>query len=106
MSNGFNKKLGDILGKMDEKVLEAKLNSALDMIKNGKQDEIAKKIAKIDKDEMLAKLNELDDNKLKEMNIDKRELKKKIQDVDLNSFQKMLGENGAEIITRLKDIIN
>ncbi len=46
MANGFNKMFGDILGKMDEKVLEANPTSALDMLKNGKDEEIAKKVGR------------------------------------------------------------
>lgn len=105
MSNVFNKKLADIIGKMDEKVLQAKINAALDMLKNGNNEELAKKIGKIDKNELLSKMNELDETKLKEMNINKSDIKQKVNDADLNSLQKLLGEHGDEIISKLKDII-
>jgi hypothetical protein len=105
MTNGFNKKLMDIIGKMDEKVLQAKINTALEMLKNGNNEDLAKKINKIDKNELLTKINELDDSKLKEMNINKNEIKQKVNDADLNNLQKMLGEHGEEIISKLKDII-
>lgn len=105
MTNGLSKKLMDIIGKMDEKVLKAKINSALEMLKNGNNEELAKKINKIDKDELFEKLNELDEAKLKEMNFNKNELKKNVSDTDLNNLQEMLGEHGKEIIGKLKDII-
>lgn len=105
MSNLLNKKLAEIIGKMDEKVLQAKVNAALDMLKNGNSEELAKKIGKMDKEELLEKINELDDVKLKEMNINKNEFKQKISEKDLETFQKMLGEHGEEIIGKLKDII-
>ncbi len=105
MSNGLNKKLADLIGKMDDKVLQAKLNAAIDMLKEGNNEELAKKIGKVDKNEILSKLNELDDNKLKEMNLNKAEMKQKLNSIDLDSFQKMLGEQGPEIIGKIKDII-
>ncbi len=105
MNNGLNKKLVEMLGKVDEKVLQAKINAALDMLKNGNNEELAKKIGKIDKNELLSKINELDENKLKEMSLNKSEFKQKVNDADLNNLQKLLGDQGEEIISKLKDII-
>ena len=105
MSNGFNKKMAELLGKVDDKVLQAKISAAMDMLKEGNTEEIKKKLNKVDKDELLSKLNELDDRKLKEMNMNKAEMKKKLESVDLNSIQRMLGEQGSEIINKIKDII-
>jgi len=105
MQNPFNKKIADLMGKMDQKVLEAKLNKALEMLKNEPPEELAKKIAKVDKDEILSKMNEFDDNKLKEMNIDKDELKKKISDADLQKLSQLMGNQGDEIMRKVKDII-
>ena len=42
----LNKKLAEMLGKMDEKVLQAKLNAALDMLKKGKQKSLQRKLIK------------------------------------------------------------
>lgn len=105
MNNPLNKKLAEILGKMDEKVLETKLNAALDMLKNGDTDDLIKKINKIDKNEMINKLNEFDDSKLKDLNIDKNDLRNRISDADLNNLQKLIGEHGDEIVKKIKDII-
>jgi hypothetical protein len=49
MANSINKKLADLLGKVDDKVLTAKINAAIDMLKNGDHDELAKKLSKVDK---------------------------------------------------------
>lgn len=105
MSNVFNKKLADIIGKMDEKVLQAKINAALDMLKNGNNEELAKKIGKIDKNELLSKMNEINEDKLKELNINKTDIKQKVSEEDLNNLKKLIGEHGDEIINKLKDII-
>ncbi|MDP4113702.1 MAG: membrane trafficking protein [Bacillota bacterium] len=105
MANGFNKKLSDLLGKVDDKVLETKINAAIDMLKDGDSDEIAKKIGKIDKNDLMSKLNEIDENKLKEMNLSKAEMQQKLNSIDLDAFQKMLGEQGPQIISKIKDII-
>lgn len=105
MANGINKKLSDLLGKMDDKVLQTKINAAIDMLKEGDSEEIAKKIGKVDKNDLLSKLDELDDKKLKEMNLNKAEMQQKLNSIDLDAFQKMLGEQGPQIINKIKDII-
>lgn len=105
MQNPFNKKISELMGKMDQKVLEAKLNKAIEMLKNEPPEELAKKISKIDKDEVLSKMNEIDDNKLKEMNINKDELKKKISDADLQKLSQLMGSQGEEIMKKVKDMI-
>jgi hypothetical protein len=105
MANSINKKLADLLGKVDDKVLTAKINAAIDMLKNGDHDELAKKLSKVDKNEILEKLNEIDDEKIKEMKLNKAELKQKMSNIDLDAVQKLLGENGPEIMGKIKDII-
>lgn len=103
--NNLNKMMADILGKMDEKVLQAKINAALDMLKKGDTDELVKKINKMDKNELLEKINELDESKLKNLNINKEEIRQRVSDADLNKLAKLIGEHGDEIIKKLKDII-
>jgi len=105
MMNNLNKMMADILGKMDEKVLQAKINAALDMLKKGDTDELVKKINKMDKNELLEKINELDESKLKNLNINKEEIRQRVSDADLNKLAKLIGEHGDEIIKKLKDII-
>ncbi|HEX3027839.1 MAG TPA: membrane trafficking protein [Clostridia bacterium] len=105
MSEGLSKKLAEIMGKMDERVTQAKVNSALEMLKNGDTKELAKKINKVDKEELLSKINEFDVSKLKDMNINIDDVKQKINDADLKKLSDLLGENGDEIINKIKDII-
>ena len=104
-NNSFNKKLAELIGKMDEKVLQAKLNTALDMLKKVDTDELAKKINKMDKDELISKINEFDDSKIKDMNINLEEVKKRVTEEDLRRLQKLIGEQGDEIVKKIKDII-
>lgn len=104
-NNSFNKKLADILGKMDDKVLQAKMNAALDMLKRGDTEDLAKKISKMDKEDLLKKINEFDASKLEELNIDKNEIRQRVSEADLNSLSKLIGEHGDEIVKKFKDII-
>lgn len=106
MSDFFNKKLSEIFGKVDEKILKTKLNAAIDMIKNGDYQELAEKLNKMDKNELVDKINELDDSKLKELNINKDEFKQKLTDADLENLSKLIGENGDEIVNKIKSLLD
>lgn len=105
VGNGLNKKFSEILGKMDNKVLQAKLNTALDMLKKGKTDELAKKINKIDKEELLEKANDFNMQKLDELNIDIEEIKSKVTCQDLETLKNIIGDHGEELVKKFKDII-
>lgn len=106
MGDNFKNKLADILGKMDEKVLQARLNAAMDMLKNGNSEELAKKLSKVNKDELMQKINDFDQSKLKDMNIDVDEVKKNVSSEDLAKVSKILGEQGDEIIEKLKTLLD
>ena len=105
MGDLLGKKLSELMGKMDDKMLQAKLNAALDMLGKGNTDDLAKKLNKINKGELMNKLNEIDDSRLKEMNLNKNDMKQKIQGADLDKISALLGEHGDEIIAKIKDII-
>ena len=105
MNNSFNKKIAEMLGKMDDKMFKAKLNGALEMLKDGNSEELAKKINKIDREELLGKISEFDSARLDEMKIDRDTLKKQVDETDLNKLQDLLGDNGDEIIKKLRDML-
>ncbi len=106
MSNSINKKIADILGKMDDKMLQVKLNNAIEILKKGDTEELVKKINKINKDELIQKIDEFDLSRLNNLNIDKNEIKEKINNVDMEKVKSMIGEKGDEIIDRLMYILN
>lgn len=105
MSDSSNKKFSELLG---DKMLQMKLNSAMDMLKKGNVDDLAKKINKMDKNDLIDKIDEMDESKLKDMNlkIDKEEMKKLISGVDLNNLSQLLGDRGDELVDKLKKMLD
>jgi hypothetical protein len=105
LANAFNKKLSDLLGKMDEKVLQAKMNAAIDMLQKGNTEELAKKINKMDQDELLSKINDLDKSKLNDLAINLEDIKNKVSDDDLKKLSSLMGKNGDEIVSKLNKLL-
>ncbi len=106
MNDAFKKQLADMLGKMDEKVLQTKLNAALDMLKKGNTQELAKQLNKMDKAELMQKINELDETKLNELNLNVDEIKQKVNQADLEKLSKLVGDQGDEVIKKIKTLLN
>lgn len=105
-NNPFSKKFVEILGKMDEKVLKTKLNAAMDMLKKGELEELVKNVNKMDKKELLNKIEELDEEKLKKLQINKQDIKNKVSEQDFRNLADMLGEQGNEIVEKIKEMLN
>jgi uncharacterized protein YidB (DUF937 family) len=106
MSDSLKNKLNNLLGKFDNKMLTTKINNIVEMLNNGKTDELAKKFNKVDTNELLEKLEEFDSAKLDELNINKEDLLNKINSSDLDSLSSKLGDNGKEIMNKIKNILS
>jgi len=102
MGDSLSKKLQEMLA---DKMLQTKLNKALEMLKKDDTDDLAKKIAKVDKEELMNKLNEYDDEKIKNLKIDKEDLKKKITQNDLDKLGKLLGKDSDAIMKKVNDFL-
>lgn len=100
-----NKWLSDMLKNFDERILKAKLNKAMDIVKNGTDDELKNAFNKIDTDEVIEKIDSLDKKDLKNSNINIDELKKSVTEEDLNKVSKVIGKDGDKIIAKLKDLL-
>lgn len=101
----FSEKLSKLWGKMDSKLINSKINKSIELLKNPDSTELEKKLSKIDTKELLQKIDEFDKSKLDELNIDKQELKEKISNIDLAKVSSLLGEDGDEIISKLKKFL-
>ncbi|WP_010245456.1 hypothetical protein [Acetivibrio cellulolyticus] len=104
MSDSGNKKFGELIG---DKMLQMKLNAAMDMLKKGNVDDLAKKINKMDKNDLIDKIDEIDESKLNDLNlnIDKDDMKKLIGQVDLNNLSQLLGDRGDELVDKFKKML-
>lgn len=106
MDGNMKQKLNQILGKMDQKVLNTKLNKIIDMLKHDKSDELAKKINKLDKDELSKKMNEFESMDLNDLKIDKNDIQKLLSNQNLEQLSNKLDTNGKEIVEKIKTLLN
>lgn len=106
MDNNQRSLLNEIMNKIDKKVLESKINQGIDMLKNGSNEEIVKKLSKINKQDIVKKLNEIDIEQFKKLNIDTKSLKQQITDDDFKRVKDLAGPDGEEIVKKLKSLLD
>jgi len=106
MDNNQKSLLNEIMNKIDKKVLESKLNQGIEMLKNGSNEELVKKLGKINKEDLLKKLSEIDMDKFKSLNIDTTSLKQKINDNDFQRVSELAGTDGEQIVKKLKSLLD
>lgn len=98
----ISKKLQDLL---QDKMVQSKLNQAIDMLKKGDSKELAEKMEKVDKNELMSKINEYDEERIKNLKLDKEEIKKKLDQADLNKLEKLLGKDSDAIMKKVNDFL-
>lgn len=101
--SSLSKKLQELLA---DKMVQSKVNQAIDMLKKDNGDELAKKLDKVDKKDLMKKVNEFDEEKIKNLKIDKDEIKKKITKSDLDKLEKILGKDSDAIMKKVNDFLN
>jgi hypothetical protein len=94
-------KLSELFGKVDSKILEAKLNQAVDMLKNGEHEELIKKLNNMDKQEILDKLSEIE--KLPKENLEalKSKFGNEISSNEISKIKGKLDSDGKKIIEKM-----
>lgn len=76
------------------------------MLRSESPQELRRKIGNIDKDEILAKMNEYSPARLRQMGINIDEMKGSITERDLQKLLQVLGPDGAIIVQRIRQMIN
>lgn len=101
MKYDLKKVIGDMLGKIDNKVLETKLHQAIELIKKGDHDEIIKKFNNADKEELLAKLHEMEKLNPQELDVLREKIGSAIKKDELNSISNNLNTDGKKILEKI-----
>lgn len=95
-------RLQSVLGNMDKKELEKKLELALNMLKNEKPEELAKKMASIDKNALLNKLENTHHTQNSSSDINVEQIKQKLNEADMGKMSEYLSKNSDALMEAIK----
>lgn len=96
---------GSLFDRIDGRIAKKKLEKVLEMLRNESPQELRRRIGNIDRDEILAKMNEYTPARLKQMGINIDELKGTITERDLQKLIQVLGPDGAIIAQRIRQML-
>lgn len=90
---------------IEGKVTKAKLDQAINMLKNKSPEELSKKFNEKNRKEILSKLDEIDGKKLAEMNIDPQAVMSRLTPADLEKVRKIAGKDADVLMKKVKEIL-
>jgi len=96
---------GSLFDRIDGRIAKKKLEKALEMLRTESPQELRRRIGNIDRDEILAKMNEYTPARLKQMGINIDELKGTITERDLQKLIQVLGPDGTIIAQRIRQML-
>jgi len=94
-----------LFDRIDGRIARKKLEKALEMLRTESPQELRRKLGNIDRNEILAKMEEYTPARLKQMGISIDELKGTITERDLQKLIQVLGPDGAVIAQRLRQML-
>lgn len=97
--------MGKMFDKIDQKIMSAKIEQGLEMLKNKPEAELSQKISNVNREELLRKMNEIDTEKIKKMNINIAEIKKKITASDIEKIKRIAGKDGDAVVKKINEIL-
>ncbi len=90
---------------IEGKVTKAKLDQAINMLKNKSPEELSKKFNEKNRKEILSKLDEIDGKKLAEMNIDPQAVMSRLTPADLEKVRKIAGKDADVLMKKVKELL-
>lgn len=91
---------------IDKKIANAKVNQAMDMLKNKSPEEIKRKLGNVKREDLVKQLNQLDAKKVKSLNIDTDKIKRSLTPADIEKIKAVAGENSDIVMKKLNELLN
>ena len=97
--------MSNIKKSIDNKIMANKIEYGLNELKNKSTQELAQKLSKVNREELLKKINDLDTEKIREMNIDLESIRKNLSPQDIEKIKVLAGNNQAQIMSKINEIL-
>lgn len=91
---------------IDKKIANAKVNQAMDMLKNKSPEEIKKKLGNVKREELIKQLEQIDAQKVKSLNIDTEKIKRSLTQKDIEKIKAVAGKDSDLVMKKLNELLN
>ena len=96
--------MANLFKNIENKVTANKIEQGVDMLKNTPVDELSKQMEKVNREDVLKKINELDAEKIKEMKIDVQAIKNKLTPADMEKIKKLAGKDADIVMKKINEL--
>ena len=87
------------------RITKAKLEQAIQMLKSKSPEELSQKFDDKSRKDILSKLNEIDRQKLAEMQIDPQAVMSRLTPEDMENVQKIAGKDAGVLMKKLQELL-
>lgn len=91
---------------LEGKITKAKLDQAINMLRNKSPEELSQKFNDKSRKDLLSKLDEIDSKKLAEMNIDPQAIMSQLTPGDLDKIRKVAGKDADVLMEKIKGMLS
>ena len=95
----------NLFDQIDKKIMNVKVNQAMDMLKTKSPEEIKQKLGNTNREELMKQLNEIDVNKIKEMKIDTEKIKRNLTPADIEKIKAVAGKDSDIVMKKLNELL-
>lgn len=90
---------------IDKKIANAKVNQAMDMIKNKSPEEIKRKLGNVKREDLIKQLNQIDAQTVKSLNIDTEKIKRSLTKADMEKIKAVAGKDSDIVMKKLNELL-
>ena len=90
---------------IDKKIANAKVNQAMDMIKNKSPEEIKRKLGNVKREDLIKQLNQIDAQTVKSLNIDTDKIKRSLTKADIEKIKAVAGKDSDVVMKKLNELL-
>jgi hypothetical protein len=96
----------DFSNYLQGQITKKKIEKGLEILHRETPSELRRRLQNIDINEVLAKLNEYDKNRLRELGINVTEFKDRVSESDIRKIQQVLGRDGDIIVKKIRNMLH
>lgn len=97
--------MAKLFEQIDNKILAMKIDQAMEMLKTRSPAELQSRVGRMDRNELLKKLSELDREKVKEMKIDTEKIRRNLTAADREKIRAVAGKDADLVLAKLNELL-
>lgn len=98
--------MANIFDRIENKITAARIEQGVEKLRTTPIEQLSKEMEKVNRAELLKKINELDARKIKEMKIDPEAIKKKLTPADIEKIKKLAGKDADVVMKKFDELTN